>query len=49
MCRSMDQKASVAILATKMPVGVAPELNLRNPSHTSDKACTQWLHLVFET
>ena len=37
----IDQKGSVAMLAVKRSVGVAPEMNLRNPLHMGDKAHKQ--------
>ena len=35
----VDQKGSAAMLAVNRSAGVALEVNLRNPFHTSEKAC----------
>ena len=35
----VDQKGSAAMRATKRSVGVAPEVNLRNPLHAGEEAC----------
>ena len=35
----MDQKGSAGMLAMKRLAGVAPEVNLRNPSHAGNEAC----------
>ena len=45
----MDQTGSAAILSTKRPVGVAPEVNLRDLLHEGDKACKQWIQSDSET
>ena len=34
----VDEKGFAVMLAVKRPVGVAPEMNLRNTLHTGDKA-----------
>ena len=46
MYKYVDQKSSAAILAIKRSAGVTPEVNLRNPLHTNEKAC---LWVAFET
>ena len=38
-----------AILAIRMPIGVAPELNLRNALHADKKTCKWRIHPGFET
>ena len=35
----VDQKSSAIILVVKCSAGVAPEANLKNPSHVSEEAC----------
>ena len=49
MCKYVDQKGLVAILAVKKSVGVAPEVNLRNLLNTVNKVCEQGIHPDFET
>ena len=49
ICKYMDWKGSATILATKRSVGVALEVNLRNPLHIHDKACKWGMHPGFET
>ena len=44
----VDQNGLVAMLAAKRLVGVAPEVNLRNPLHIVDEACKQEVHPGFE-
>ena len=45
----VDQKVFAAVLAAKRSAGVAPEVNLRNPFHTSGKAPKQEICPGFET
>ena len=37
------------MLAAKRSAGVAPEVRLRNPLHTGNKACKRGIDLGFET
>ena len=37
------------MLATNRSAGVTPEVNVRNPLRTDDKACKQEIHSGFET
>ena len=37
------------VLATKRSAGVTPEVNLRNPLHSCNKACKLGIHCGFET
>ena len=45
----MDQKGLDAMLVIKNLVGVAPEVNLRDPLHTGNETCKQEFHPGFET
>ena len=49
MYKYVDQKDSAAMLAIKRLVGIAPEVNVRDPLHASGKA-QQWeINPGFET
>ena len=50
-CASMliKKPSSATMLGTKRSAGVTPEVNLRNPLHTGDKACKRGNHPDFET
>ena len=45
----MDENGSAAMLAAKRSAAVAPEVNLRNPLCSGNKACKLGIHLSFET
>ena len=49
MCKYVDKKNSVAILGAKRLAGFAPEVNLRNPLYTGNKACKRGIHSGFHT
>ena len=40
----LDQKGWAVLLAAKKSVGITPEVNLRNPLHTGNKAHQQGIH-----
>ena len=43
----VGQKGTVAMLVIKRILGVAPEMTLRNPLHTANKACKQGIYPSF--
>ena len=38
ICKYVDRKGLAVVLAAKRSAGVAPEVKLKNPLHTGDKA-----------
>ena len=47
LSQSQSQKDLVVMMATMSPAGVPPEMNLRNPLHTGEKACKWDIHPGF--
>ena len=49
MQKYVGRNVSSAMLAAKKSAGVAPEVNMRKPLHTGDKAYKREIHPGFET
>ena len=47
--KCVSSKYSTVMLTAVQSAGVTPEVNLRIPLHTDEKACKQWIQPGFET